>query len=522
MLAFMTLHRTYWPKRLAFLLTLFPFLSWAQTPSFITDSLDRYVQKGMRDWQIPSMAVGIVQNGKVIKSAGYGVTEVGKPRRVDENTLFPIASNTKLFFTTAFAQVAQQKKFTLDDPVVRYLPTFNVYDSRVTPLVSIRDLLSHRLGLEAHKADFVIWNSRYSRAQLTQKLALLKPDYPFRQQFGYSNMAYVAAGEVMAAITGKSWEQEVDSLLLKPLQMNRTFFDLAAIRDSNLAKPYSTCCTVTDQLVTLPLDSLGSLGAAGSMVSCVKDMNTWMMMQVDSGRAGGKSIIPWETISATRQPNTIASTRSIPGFPIESQFYALGVSLLYYAGHQVYLHTGTSFGFRSAYCIIPDKKAAFFILSTNDINSFYEALLFQLLDSYLGQPYTNRADYFFKGYQRRQLKAKATLDSLNKRVLAAKPVPFPINSLKGSYHNSLYGDITISTVNSSKTKPSVLVQFEHQHALTAELDHMDGNEFRMTFSNLHFGITPATVSLSPTGTVNGISIKISDFLDDDIYQFTKK
>ena len=518
----MLLYRTNLTKRLAFLLFIVPLFSLAQTPSFVTDSLDSYVQKGMRNWQIPSMAVGIVQNGKVVKSAGYGVTELGKSRRVDENTLFPIASNTKLFVATAFAQLEHQKKLNLDDPVLKFLPTFKMYDPRVTPLVSVRDLLSHRLGFEGHKADFVGWNTRYNRSQLTQKIAYLKPDYPFRQQYGYSNLGYVAAGEVMASITGKTWEHEVDSLLIKPLRMTRTYFNLTAIRDSNLARPYSTCCTLSDQVISLPFDSLGSLGAATGMVSCLKDMNAWMIMQVDSGRAGGTSIIPWATIAATRQPNTIVSTTPISGFPIESQFYSLGVSLLYYAGHKVFLHTGTSFGFRSAYCLMPDKKVAFFIFSTNDNNSFYEALLFQLLDCYLEQPYTSRADYFLKGYQRRLRIEKDTLASLNNRVLAAKSLPFSANAIRGTYHNPLYGNISITIINTGKSKPIIQVRFEHHQRLTAVLDYMDGNTFRMTFSNLHFGITPATVSISPTGEVKGIAFKVSDFLDDDLYKFTKK
>lgn len=504
-----------------FVFTILPLLAQAQTPTFVSDSLEGYIQKGMQHWQIPSMAVGIVQNGRIVKSRGFGVTELGKSRRVDENTLFPIASNTKLFVATVFAQLAQQKNGLLDEPVIRYIPTFCMYDSAVTPLLSIRDLLSHRIGLEGHKADFVSWNSNLTRSQLTKKLAVLKPSYPFRQQYGYSNIGYVAAGEAMKAITGRSWEYEVDSLLLKPLHMNRTFFEVTNIKDSNLARPYSTCCNVSGEVIRLPYDSLATIGAATGMVSCLKDMNTWLMMQLDSGRVAGRQIIPWPTLATTRHPNTIVSTTPIPGFPIESQFYALGVSLTYYGGHQVFLHTGTSFGFRSAYCFIPDKNVGFVILSSNDNNSFYEALLFQLMDSYLQIPYTNRADYFLRGYLRRQQKAKEKLDSLNRRVEVAKPLPLPIHNFTGRYYNSLYGDINITVQSTVKGKSNLLIRFEHHPSLTAELDYMDGNEFRMAFSNPHFGIVPATFTLS-SGIVKSIGFRPSEFLDDDLYEFVKQ
>ena len=98
----------------------------AQTPSFITDSLDTYIQKGMEQWQIPGMAVAIVKDGKVVWMKGYGVREAGKPDKVDENTLFMIASNSKLFTATSIAKLESEKKLSLDDKVTQYIPWFKL------------------------------------------------------------------------------------------------------------------------------------------------------------------------------------------------------------------------------------------------------------------------------------------------------------------------------------------------------------------------------------------------------------
>src|SRR5579871_1473689 len=124
-----------------FLLTLMlpTSLLFAQSPSFISDSLDSYILRGMKDWQIPGLAVVIVKDGKVVKLKGYGVKSVNGGEAVDENTLFMIASNTKLFTATALAQLEYDKKLSLDDKVTKYLPDFRLYDTLSTELVSIRD-----------------------------------------------------------------------------------------------------------------------------------------------------------------------------------------------------------------------------------------------------------------------------------------------------------------------------------------------------------------------------------------------
>lgn len=494
----------------------------AQSPSFITDSLDRYIQQAMTDWQVPSLAVGIVQNGKIIKATGYGTTARGQLNRVDAQTLFPIGSNTKLFIATGLAQLAQQKKIQLDDPVITHLPSFRMFDDRVTPVVSIRDLLSHRLGLTPTQNDFLIWDTKLSRAAIVEKLAKLKPTYPFRQQFGYSNTGYVAAGEVITAVTGRIWEHYIDSTLLKPLGMGRTYFDLSAIKTrTNLAKPYSTGCSATGQLTELPFDSLANIGAATGMVSCLDDMNRWLLMQLDSGRVNGNRILPWSVLQTTRQPTAIISTDPIPGFPIGVQLYSLGTGIVYYANQTTFIHTGTTFGYRSAVCFVPAKNMGFVILSNQDTNKFFEALLWQILDAYLQVPYTNRSAYFLKNYQRRMQKQIDTLTAYANRVSAAKTPALPWSAFAGTYTNSLYGKITIRRIQSAGDRAALDVYFEQHTNLRARLDYMDGNEFRLTFSNPRFGITPAVFTTS-AGGVKSLTLKATDFLDDAPYQFDKQ
>src|SRR5664279_4981795 len=105
--------------------------------SFLTDSLDGYIQKGLQDWNLPGLAVVVVKDGKVLWMKGYGVRDIETRKPVDENTLFMIASNTKLFTASSLALLETQKKISLDDPITKYFPSYRLYNGTTTQLVTI-------------------------------------------------------------------------------------------------------------------------------------------------------------------------------------------------------------------------------------------------------------------------------------------------------------------------------------------------------------------------------------------------
>ncbi|MBI1932547.1 MAG: beta-lactamase family protein, partial [Ignavibacteriales bacterium] len=149
-------------KRLRFIflfLTIMALEINAQLPNFINDSLDFYIERGMKNWEIPGAAVLIVKDGKVVFQKGYGVTELGKQNKVDENTLFMIGSNTKAFTGTALALLELEQKLKLDDKVIKYLPDFKMKDKWVNDELNLQDIVSHRIGMETFQGDFIYWTS---------------------------------------------------------------------------------------------------------------------------------------------------------------------------------------------------------------------------------------------------------------------------------------------------------------------------------------------------------------------------
>ena len=159
-------------------------------PSFMTDSLDSYIERGMKDWDIPGLAIAVVKDGKVVVMKGYGVRDLGTKEPVDENTLFMIASNSKLFTATSLAQLEYDKQLSLDDKITKYFPLFRLADRNTNDLVTIRDMLSHHLGTKTFQGDFTFWNSALTRQQIMDKMKLLKPSQNFRQSYGYCNSCF--------------------------------------------------------------------------------------------------------------------------------------------------------------------------------------------------------------------------------------------------------------------------------------------------------------------------------------------
>jgi len=485
----------------------------SQTPSFISDSLDSYIQKGMEQWQIPGMAIAIVKDGKVVWMKGYGVREAGKPDKVDENTLFMIASNSKLFTATSIAKLESEKKLSLDDKVTQYIPWFKLYDSNTTRLVTLRDLLCHRLGTKTFQGDFTFWDSDLAKDSIIWKMRWLKPSGQFRQDYGYCNSAFLTAGQILEKVSGQSWENYVKENFLTPLGMTNTYMNTAGIdKRNNVAKPYNN---LYGTLSLLPYDHIDNLGPAASMVSNVKDLSKWLMMQLDSGKFQGKQIIPWSIVQRTRDGNTIVGSRKSAGFPMHMRMYALGLFMTDYAGRQVYWHTGGASGYVTNVCFVPEENLGITVLSNNDNQSFFEAVRYQILDAYLGVNYNDRGKYQWRFFVQGKKQTDDEVEAMKQRVEKHIQPPSPLENYTGDYYNTLFGKITVSK-NGNKLE----CHFQHHPDMTGYLDYMDNNEFRMTYSNLVFGIYPAKFSLT-NGKATSVIIQTNPFIESDAYLFAK-
>jgi CubicO group peptidase (beta-lactamase class C family) len=483
---------------------------------FVQDSLRTYIERGRRLWDIPGVAVVVVKDGQVVVSQGFGTRAAnGQGGPVDGNTLFMIASNSKLFTGTALAQLAQEKKLDLDDPVRQYLPGFRLYDSSSTRLVSIRDVLGHKLGTKTFQGDFTFWDSNLSRAEIVEKMRLLKPPYPLRQTYGYCNSGFVTAGEIIPAVTdGQRWEDWVQQRLLTPLGMFNTYpLTTGFGQRPNIALPYST---TFGALTKLPLDELANMGPAASMVSCTDDLAHWLKFQLDSGKYQGRRVLPWATLQSTREANTLLSSTKSYFLPSHFTTYGLGVLSADYSGRQVYWHTGGANGYVTNVCFVPEENLGIAVLTNQDNQAFFEALRYQLLDAYLGVPYLDRSRQHWKLTERSRTTAQQRLTQLRLRAAQRNKSLRALAAYVGTYQNAVYGTIIVEAKGRQ-----LVVHFSHHPHLTATLAYMDGDTFCLTYSNPAYGVFAAPFTVE-NGQVRTLEIRVNGFLETDPYLFTKQ
>jgi CubicO group peptidase (beta-lactamase class C family) len=486
----------------------------AQQPQFISDSLDSYIKQGLKDWDVPGLSLVIVKDGKVVVMKGYGVKNIETAQPVDDHTLFMIASNTKLFTATALALLDTRGKLSLNDKITKYFPDYRLYDTLTTQMVTIKDLLTHRIGTKTFQGDFTFWNTNLTREQIMYKMRLLKPSQIFRQDYGYCNSCYLTAGQVIPKVTGKSWEDFVYDSIVRPLDMKQTMVLSTGIaQQPNVATPYTTSFTGTLQKV--PFDNWNNLAPAASIISNANDLSHWLLMQLDSGRYNDKRILPWSALQKTRDVNIITSSRKSSVFPIHFRGYALGLNVADYNGRQVYWHTGGAGGMVSNVCFIPEEKLGIAILTNNDNQSFFELLRYQIMDAYLGLPYVNRSLQQLNAFKAEMKQTLADIQKLKTRVKGNKPA-LPLAAYTGVYNNELYGPITISHIGNE-----LRINFGAKPDLFATVKYMDNGEWLMEYNNVEYGVYPIKFAIE-NNRVKSVTTRQNEFVEYDPYTFVKK
>ena len=258
------------------------FTSHAQVIS--PDSVDRLVTRTLKAFDVPGIAVAIVKDDKIVYEKGYGVSSLNTNKKVDENTLFGIASNSKAFTVAAIGILVDEGKLKLEDKVTDYIPEFKMYDPYVTAEFTIRDLLTHRSGLGLGAGDLMDFpdSTDFTMKDVIHNLRYFKPVSSFRSKFDYDNQLYKVAGEVIARVSGMSWEDFIETRIMKPLHMDHSSASYQRLKDrSNVIDAHSP---VDGKVIVIPRYLTITGNAAGGIYSSVADLSKWVIMQMNNGR----------------------------------------------------------------------------------------------------------------------------------------------------------------------------------------------------------------------------------------------
>jgi len=487
----------------------------AVAQQFRQKDFDAYVRRGLQTLRVPGVAVAVVKDGKVVFAQGYGVRTLGDTGRVDAHTLFQIASNTKAFTTAALAMLVDEGKLAWDDPVTKYLPDFQLYDPYVTREFTLRDLVTHRSGLGLGAGDLLWFHSSYSRAEIIHRIRAAKPASSFRSRYAYDNVLYIAAGEIVPAVTGKSWDDFIKERILTPLGMTESGTSIAFLSSTNnVATPHGV---ERGKLQVVPRDSIDNTGAAGGIVSNVSDMAKWLLCRLDSGRyAGGRLFserqarVMWagQTILPIGDPPPpLAALR--PGF----SEYGLGWFLRDYRGRKVVAHTGGLAGMTSQVMLVPGERLGLVVL-TNGESSLMTALAYRLLDTFFGAPPADWVAAFAQAEQLERVQADSTVRArAGSRDSLAGP-SLPLGRYAGTYRDALYGDAAITLENGR-----LVLRFSHSPAFVGDLEHWQYDSFIARWRTAHIEDAYVTFALEPDGSIEQFKMEAVSPLADFSFDY---
>ena len=407
--------------------------------------LDDYIANAVQAWKIPGAAVAIVRNDSVIYARGFGVLVAGSRTPVNERTLFEIGSSSKAFTATTVAMLVSDGKMRWDAPLTEYLPDFRLYDPVASSAVTIRDALSHRSGIA--RGELVWVGAGISREEVLHRVRFLKPETPFRSQYSYQNMMFLAAGQAAGKAAGSTWDDLIRQRIFAPLGMTASVTTYRGLTNANLATPHGTDHDTT--FGRPPFDA-EDIAPAGSIVSNAVDMAQWLRFQLNDGVVNGKRLVSSAALRETHTPQILRTGGGGRGGPsadtvVTTHFntYGFGWMIEDYRGQLVWQHGGNTAGMTTALGMLPDKKVGVVILSNMQSAPLPAALLRYIFDRELGAP---MRDLSAEAYAR-SLTQRRRADSVEKvqaaAHLAAGAPPLPLSAYAGTFADSLYGTVNV-------------------------------------------------------------------------------
>jgi CubicO group peptidase (beta-lactamase class C family) len=477
------------------------------------------VERVMKEFDVPGIAIAVVKDGKVVTAEGFGVRKRGEAAKVDGKTIFEIASNSKAFTAAALGMLVDQGKLSWDDPVIKHLPDFRMYDAYVTAEMTVRDLLTHRSGLGLGAGDLLWWpTTTFSTDEIIHNLRYVKPATSFRSAYAYDNLLYIVAGKIIAAKSGKSWGETMHEWILKPVGMANTTTSLEeSAKFANVSAPHSK---INGKAVPVkPMPVANAVGAVGINTSA-EDIARWMKVLLDSGKVSTDKRL-WSDKQAremwtAQTPMTINQPRP-PLAATKPNFYAygLGFQLRDYQGKLVAMHGGALQGFYSRVLLVPEAKLGIAIFTNAESGPSLNALQYRLLDQHLGVAPTDWIGRIADIDKEMQAKEAARVKGeAASRAAQSKP-SLALASYEGDYEDAWYGKVNIKRVNDK-----LVMSFTRTPDLTGEMEHFQHDTFIVRWKERNFNADAyVTFSLDHDGSIERVRMKPVSTETDFSYDF---
>jgi CubicO group peptidase (beta-lactamase class C family) len=464
-----------------------------------------------KEWQVPGVGVAIVHRDHVLMASGMGVKEVGQEGTVDGQTLFAIASNTKAFTTMAIAKLVERGKLSWDDLVRTHLPDFTLHDRWISSELTVRDLVTHRSGLGTFSGDLLWWASDYSRKELTSKLRHLPAEGPFRSHYGYSNVLYIVAGQVIESVSGESWESFVRKEILGPLGMHRT---LVSVRDlvsaGNYAQPHKTLATSSQPIPWMNWDNMAP---AGSLISSPEDMAKWVAALLRNASQPEGPLVKQRTLHDLWAPQTIVpiSDASASRFPsTHFRAYGSGWALSDYQGRKLIAHGGGYDGMYSQVMLVPEEQLGVVVL-TNSMTGYPSAATYELIDLALGLPSRDWSGENLELFRKSRQAFRERIDKAIQPVATNTKPSHPMTDYQGVFECPMYGQVKVDSAGDQ-----LKIAFLRTPGLAGTLQHLHYDTFVIHWDQQYAWFDEGTVHFvcNSSGVFERIELNVPN---DDLW-----
>jgi CubicO group peptidase (beta-lactamase class C family) len=460
---------------------------------------DAYVNAALKTWHVPGVGVAIVRNDSVLYAKGYGVREVGKPAAVDERTLFAIGSSSKAFTSAAVAILVDSGKVRLDAPATTYLLGFQLFDPYATREITVRDLLSHRSGLA--RGELLWYGADYDRDEILRRVRYLPPTWSFRSQFGYQNIMFLAAGQIVAKVTNASWDDFIRQRIFQPLGMTSSSTSITAFAgQTDLASPHFE---LTDTVRAIPYRNIDNIAPAGSINSNAVDMAQWLRLHLGDGKVNGKQIISKRMVDEMRSAQTVirgGGGNQNPSAHLSA--YGLGWFLSDYEGKLLVQHGGNIDGMTALVAMVPEEKFGIVILSNMNGSPMPATVMLRALDMQLKRPAKDWSAQMRLSYDSALTRAMAAQKATEAtHVLGTKP-SLALAAYAGTYADTMYGTVKITEDNGT-------LNFAFGSTWRGPLVHWHYDTFRLKLDTPVLPAAPVQFRLDPSGKVAEVQIDLA-------------
>lgn len=415
--------------------------------------LDAMIVQGMADWKIPGLAAIVVKDRQVVFNKTYGYKNLETKEAVDENTLFNMASTTKAIVAIAMGMLVDEGKLNWDDKVVDHLPYFKLSDPYITADARVKDLLTHNLGID--NADALWTIDSVSTYETIRRFQFAKKTYPLRGGFTYQNIMYAVAGEVIASVSGKPWNEFVKARILDPLGMNRTQAIASDIFEAgNYVTPYYN--DPEDGMVEVDYGFSDQIGPAGMICSTANNISNYLTFLVNDGVYKSDTLVKPKTFKYLFEPHSFLGTNGT--YPTNAltkpnwNTYGLGWFQQDYKGHKLDFHTGSLFGLVAIAGVMHEKNMAVYVFANLDHAELRHAIMYKAIDLYAfnddSRDWHAEVLELYDGFK------KENLNSLKKKSeerIKNTKTSLPLNAYVGTYSNEMLGSALVAFKNNALT-----------------------------------------------------------------------